>query len=643
MRHRGPVRCTLLILTLALPSIAAADVWDEAYSRGLSAIQVRDYARAVEELRRAIAEAPDEFISEQSKNGWNEYVPHFHLGIAKFHLGDLDGALREWKISEQQGVVLKDPRYAPQLRDWIARASSRKTAPAPRTEAPPPAPAPAPIHTRTVPPIATTTVATTTIPTTTIATTTTVEPDFVPANIAFDTPDRINLDEQRVIKLLLDRQRPANELEQQLHATDRTETAEIRIAETVEARLTGTAFDIRALTDETQAVLPGETTEWQWVVTPKQEGRQRLFLTVNNILSDRRKHSIRTFDRVIEVQVPPRVTNKWILPVSMLAGVVVVLLLVFALRRRTPPAVDDTVRVVPEATVRTASSFQDGQTIGERYRIVRLLGQGGMGAVYAAEDGEFDGELVALKTILTPGENVERALARFKKEIQLARRVAHPNVCRIFDVGYDGAGPGKTIFVSMEYVTGVPLKNFIQQKGRLNEREALAILRDVAAALDATHAAGLIHRDVKSANVMLAEGGRAVLMDFGLACLSNPEEGEPSLTKTGAIIGTPAYMAPEQIEGTPLTAATDIYALGMIIYEMVTGRLPYEGDTPMNILAKRLREPPTTPAHFVPNLKTEWERTILRCLEHDPAKRFRSAMDVVRALDRAADMPTLAM
>jgi len=287
--------------------------------------------------------------------------------------------------------------------------------------------------------------------------------------------------------------------------------------------------------------------------------------------------------------------------------------------------------------------FREGQTIGERYRIVRLLGQGGMGAVYAAEDGEFAGELVALKTMLTPGEDVPRVLARFKKEIQLARRVAHPNVCRIFDVGYHVTGPAKTIFVSMEYVTGVPLKTFIQQKGRLNEREALAIIRDVAAALDATHAAGLIHRDVKSGNVMLAESGRAVLMDFGLACLSNPEEGELSLTRTGAIIGTPAYMAPEQIEGIPLTAATDIYAFGMVIYEMVTGRLPYEGDTPMNILAKRLREPPRTPNHFVPNLKAEWEQTILRCLEHDPSKRFRSAMDVYRALDRAAETPTLAM
>lgn len=666
------MRRTVLLIVLALPSVATADVWDEAYNRGLNAIKAGNYAVAVDELQRAIADDPNEFISEeQPRNGWTAYLPHYWLGIAKFNLGDFDGALRAWKISEQQGVVLQSSYYAQQLREWVARANAQqktRARPMPVQSAPQPMPVQSAPQPRPVPPPTATTEPTTTTsaesssstPTEQPVITTSTAPSSFPAdqqlewdaNIAFNTPDQINLGEHQVIKLLLDLRRPAKELERELHEAGKTATATIKISDTVEARLSGAAFDIRPITPELQSVSADETTEWLWEVTPKQEGQHRLFLTVNNI---QRKRSIRTFDRIIEVRVPPRSTDKWIVPIAVLAGVVLLLsLLLFILRRRTPPPADDTVRVgetnqttlaVPTVPLSASSmTFRPGQVIDERYRIVRLVGQGGMGAVYAAEDREFEGELVALKTILAP-DHADKLLARFKKEIQLARRVAHPNVCRIFDVGYHVTGPGEsTVFVSMEYITGVPLKTFIQQKGRLNEGEALAIIRDVAAALDATHAAGLIHRDIKSGNVMLSDkGNRAVLMDFGLACLSNPSEGDRSLTKTGAIIGTPAYMSPEQIEGAPLTAATDIYAFGMVIYEMVTGRLPYEGDTPVSILAKRLREQPRSPAHFVPNLKKEWEQAILTCLEHDPAKRFRLAMDVYRALDRAADAPTLVL
>ncbi|HEV7240996.1 MAG TPA: protein kinase [Thermoanaerobaculia bacterium] len=691
----------MLLIALALPSVAAADEWDEAYKRGFDACIQGNWKLAVGELERAIAEAPNEFVAEEPKNGLTVYLPHYWLGGAKYYVGDYTGALREFRISEQQGVALKHPDYAHGLPNWIAKVKAeiafaqageaqrraqraggdrleayRKgqrllqeakdtfnqaglaTAPflraydlameartlfvAAKDEVTKPVPMPPPPDASPVP------------------TSTSTSGNLSPAdhelqwtaNIAFNTPEQINLDEHRVIKLLLDVQIPATQLERQLHEPGKTETATIKISDSVEARLTGAAFDIRPITPELQAVSAAETTEWQWEVTPKQDGKHRLFLTVNNI---QRKRSIRTFDRIIEVQVPP---SPWIVPIAVLAGVVLLLsLLLFILRRRTPTVSDDPVAdtvpvTVPGTTIKTPAAesssgsmhFRQGEMIDERYRIVGLLGQGGMGAVYSAEDREFEGELVALKTILTPTDS-KRVLARFKKEIQLARRVAHPNVCRIFDVGYHVSGPGeRTIFVSMEYITGVPLKTVIQQKGRLNEPETLAIIRDVAAALDATHAAGLIHRDIKSGNVMLSDkGDRAVLMDFGVACLSNPSEGDQSLTKTGAIIGTPAYMSPEQIEGATLTAATDIYAFGMVIYEMVTGRLPYEGDTPVSILAKRLRERPRSPAHFVPNLKKEWEETILTCLEHDPAKRFRLAMDVYRALDRAAEAPTLVM
>lgn len=201
------MRSALIIIALTLPPVAVADVWDEAYSRGLNAIKAENYGVAVGELQRAIADEPNEFISDQQpKNGWTAYLPHYFLGIAKYNVGDHNGALREWKISEEQGVVPKNPHYAPQLRDWMARVSApeakKQTAarpiPAPRTPQPQPAPIP--------------------IPTPQPTTTTPTAPSSLPAaNIAFNTPDQINLDEHRVIKLLLDLQRPAKELEQQLH------------------------------------------------------------------------------------------------------------------------------------------------------------------------------------------------------------------------------------------------------------------------------------------------------------------------------------------------------------------------------------------------------------------------------------------
>ena len=561
------LRCALLILALGLTSAAAADSdWADAYRRGLHASAAENYPEAIEEFRHAIAGRPMEFIDEQHPiNGIPIYLPHSFLGAAKLRFGDAEGALAEFKISEQQGVVAQHANYAEQQSRWKVWAIARIKA-------------------------------------------------------------------ASAIRLATEAQRRAIAA-----SADRTET--YRKA-------------VRALEQATYAYEKKTGDEGSYVELYRHafEYASEASNLFNAGIAETRT-TARPVDRTSEVRVPPRPTPGWIVLVSVLAGIVVVALVVLIAlgRRRTRPAVDDTVRDA-HSTLRTPvapssdpTQFREGQVISERYRIVRLLGQGGMGAVYAAEDGEFGGELVALKTILAPGKNASRLLARFKKEVQLARRVAHPNVCRIFDVGYHVAGPGRSIFVSMEYIAGVPLKTVIQQKGRLNEREALEIIRDVAAALEATHAAGLIHRDVKSANVMIAEDDRAVLMDFGLACLSNPDADEPSLTKTGAIVGTPAYMAPEQIEGTALTPATDIYAFGMVIYEMVTGRLPYEGDTPMYILAKRLREPPRSPAHFVPNLKAEWEHTILRCLEHDPAKRFQNAMDVCRALDREADAPTLRM
>ncbi|HEX9105220.1 MAG TPA: serine/threonine-protein kinase, partial [Polyangia bacterium] len=228
--------------------------------------------------------------------------------------------------------------------------------------------------------------------------------------------------------------------------------------------------------------------------------------------------------------------------------------------------------------------------IAGRYRIVRFLARGGMGEVYEAEDLEL-GVRIALKTLRTlagsDGSSESRAIDRFKREVQLARKVTHANVCRIFDLGVDAAGDARTVFLTMELVDGESLADRLE-RGRLAPAEALPLLQQMADALAAAHAAGIIHRDFKSSNVMIVDGGkRAVVTDFGLA---RPRErhDDGSLSQENALIGSPKYMAPEQVEGLALTPAADIYALGVVAFEMATGRLPFVGETPLATALKRL-------------------------------------------------------
>lgn len=294
-------------------------------------------------------------------------------------------------------------------------------------------------------------------------------------------------------------------------------------------------------------------------------------------------------------------------------------------------------------------SFAPGDLLAGRYRIVRLLGSGGMGEVYEAEDRELH-ESVALKIIRPEIASNPRILARFKREIQLARRVTHPNVCRIYDVAYhlsrsDAGVPEKKIsFVSMELLHGRTLAARLRDGGPLATAEALPIVRQLAAGLDAAHAASIIHRDFKSANVMLVPSGdsgpqRAVITDFGLAHEAGKAVDAARLTDTGMLIGTPDYMAPEQLEEGPLGPATDVYALGVVMFEMVTGRLPFDGTTPLSIALSRLKQAAPSPRRWVPDLDPRWEAVILRCLERDPARRYQSAGEVAAALESGAPMP----
>lgn len=285
-------------------------------------------------------------------------------------------------------------------------------------------------------------------------------------------------------------------------------------------------------------------------------------------------------------------------------------------------------------------SLEPGEVLAGRYRIAGLLGQGTMGEVFEAEDLEL-GERVAVKALRQDIARDERLLLRFKKEILLGHRVTHPNVCRTFDLVYHEARGGRRVFLTMELLRGETLAERLARSGRMSTDEALPIVRQIAAALDAAHTAGIVHRDLKTANVFLVSspaGDRAVVTDFGLAWSDDPSA-SPSLTHAGELLGSPAYMAPEQVRGDASSPATDVYALGVVLYEMVTGELPFLGESAFSTALKRLQEAPPPPRSRVADLDPAWDRVILRCLERKPEDRFARAGDAARALETGERLP----
>jgi Flp pilus assembly protein TadD len=281
--------------------------------------------------------------------------------------------------------------------------------------------------------------------------------------------------------------------------------------------------------------------------------------------------------------------------------------------------------------------FNPSAVIAGRFRIVRLIGRGGMGEVYQAEDLQMGGH-IALKTIRPELLHDPRSVELFKREIQLAKKVTNPNACRIYDVGFhpSSSDPDAKMFLTMELLEGRTLSNRLKS-GPISTAEALPLIEQMADALGAAHRAGVVHRDFKSGNVMLAPhpaGMRAVVMDFGLARTASHLEGAhtgPSTATFGAV-GTPEYMAPEQLTGGAITPATDIYALGIVIYEMVTGTRPFQGQTPFDVAVRRLHETPVPPRQLAPDLEPRWEKTILRCLSRRPEDRFQSTAEVLLSL-----------
>ena len=282
---------------------------------------------------------------------------------------------------------------------------------------------------------------------------------------------------------------------------------------------------------------------------------------------------------------------------------------------------------VPPGILEEASSartFRSGQLVSGRFRIIQFLGEGGMGEVYATMDEELRTS-VALKTTHAHLAGTPKFAERLRQEIQLARRVTHPNVCRVFDAGRHEATP----YFTMELLNGETLSRRIERTGAMPLEDVLPIVRQMCAGLSAAHEVGILHRDFKTANVMFSDA-RAVITDFGLARVVEREDSPATTTAIG--IGTPAYMAPEQFEGSSVTPAVDIYALGVVMYELVTGRRPFEDHSPLAIALKKLKQAPS-PRQFSPELPAFWEAVILKCLEANPADRFASASEVITALE----------
>ncbi|HWE28084.1 MAG TPA: protein kinase, partial [Polyangia bacterium] len=277
-----------------------------------------------------------------------------------------------------------------------------------------------------------------------------------------------------------------------------------------------------------------------------------------------------------------------------------------------------------------------GRQLAGRYRIVRFIARGGMSEVYEAEDLEL-GERLALKVLLRESDDDRRALERFKREVQLARRVTHPNVCRIFDFGIDTAGSAPIAYLTMELLDGESLRERLT-RGAMTVADALPVVVALAEALHTAHEAGVIHRDFKSSNVMLV-GNRVVVTDFGLARPSERLMDDSSLSRDKALIGSPKYMAPEQVEGLPVTQAADLYALGVVAFEMLTGRLPFVGETPLQSALKRLVEPPPSLRSVVRDVPESWDAAVTRCLARDPQARFVDARDFVHALRAPSSRP----
>jgi tetratricopeptide (TPR) repeat protein len=307
------------------------------------------------------------------------------------------------------------------------------------------------------------------------------------------------------------------------------------------------------------------------------------------------------------------------------------------------PAPDGTLSPVPPATIPPGLAFdrgtvapsvqlsasgrtglQEGLEIGHRYTVLKLLGRGGMGAVYLVHDKELDRD-VALKVIRPDIAEDGNTLERFKREIQLSSVVTHKNVLRVFDLG-EGAG---IKFVTMQFVDGEDLAAVIKRVGRLPNEQIVSVFRQVCLGLEAAHEQGVVHRDLKPQNIMLDRSGNVYLTDFGLA----KALGASAMTESGALLGTPFYMSPEQVRGETADHRSDIYSLGIILYEMATGKVPFSTGSAYQVMMQRLQRAPRPVSDVNPEFPPHLRKILERCMATEVAERYQSVAEILGDLD----------
>jgi len=289
------------------------------------------------------------------------------------------------------------------------------------------------------------------------------------------------------------------------------------------------------------------------------------------------------------------------------------------------PPPQDHPPVMTETLQTPVRELTTGSTFAGRYQVIEELGHGGMGRVYKVQDTDIK-EKVALK-LLRPEITLDKeAVERFSNELKLARKISHRNVCRMFDLGRAEG----TTFITMEFVPGEDLKSFIHRSKQLNIGTAISIARQVCEGLEEAHRLGVVHRDLKPGNIMIDKDGDAKIMDFGIARSLSGK----GITGAGVLIGTPEYMSPEQVDGKEVDQRSDLYSLGIILYEMVTGRLPFSGDTPLSIAHKHKYEAPEDPKKLNTQVSEDLAQVILKCLAKDRDQRFQSAAKLGAELGR---------